>query len=101
WGISRWHRGIFTEAGARRGSSDIQPDRPHEFDAVALGDDAGTQLEIELELAIDEFVLEVNVHEGARVEAGDFRQCQIVGADQHDGAAPDQRPNDALRADPS
>ena len=41
--------------------SNIQPDRPHQFDAIALGDDAGAQPEIEFESPVHQLVLKMHV----------------------------------------
>ena len=79
--------------------SNIQAERAHEFDAIALGDDAGAQLEIELKCAMLEFLLEMNVLQRSCFERGNIREGQIVRADQADGIPAEQRAKDALRAD--
>jgi len=78
---------------------DIQSDRAHELDAIALGDHAGPQFEIEFELAIHQLVLKVHILDGARLESGNIRQRKIMRADQTDRTLLDQCPNEALRPD--
>ncbi len=77
-----------TAAGGRNAASgsNIQSDRAHELDAVALGHDARPQFEIELELSVHEFVLEVHIPMARGFESRNIGERQIVGADQADGA---------------
>ena len=97
--ISWWRREISIELVLFTSFLHVQPDGAHQLDAVALGDDAGPQLEIELELAVHQFVLEMHVHDAPGVKSGNIGQGQIVRADQADRAALDQGANESLRAD--
>src|SRR6202000_2370019 len=67
--ISSWHRATSIEP-----KLNVQPDGAHQLDAIALGDDAGPQLEVELELAVHQFVLKMDILNGARFEPGYFRE---------------------------
>src|ERR1700683_503559 len=78
----------------------IQSDRAHQLDAVALGDDSAMQHEIEMQLAVDEFVLEMHIPESAVIEPGNIREREIMGPDQPNCPPLDQAPYDAFRADP-
>src|SRR5450631_981510 len=79
--------------------SNIESDRPHELDAVALGNDAGMQLEVKTQLAVAKLVLKVNVLQGACLESGNVGERQVMSADEADRSPFDQCTNDAVRSD--
>src|SRR5581483_7144700 len=78
--------------------SDLQPDRSHEFQTIAFGNYALAQLIVKANFSIPEFVLEVNVMDLSLVLAANLSERKIVGADDSDGAALEQRPHQAFRA---
>ena len=57
------------------------------------------QLEVELHAAVDQLVLEMQIAQALAAGDLDFRQREVVSADQPDRAAAEQSTNDALRAD--
>ena len=67
-------------------SSDFEADEAHEFDSVAVRDDAVAELVVELHFAVFDFVLEVDVVEGVGVDGGEVGEGEVVGADEADGS---------------
>src|SRR5579859_4598028 len=78
---------------------DVNPDGTHQLDAVAGGDYAGTELVIEGELALFEFLLKMDIAHAAGEELFERGQGQIMRGHQADGPVVQQHTQDSLRAD--
>ncbi len=77
--------------------SNVQPDRPHQGQGVALVDHSGPHLVVEGQLAIVvEVVGEVDVFGPRGEAAGDLGQGQVVGGEEADGPPVDQATDDRL-----
>src|SRR5215469_3181892 len=95
--LTRPLRSVICSAGWH--PSDLEPDGSHQFEAVALGDDALAQAIVEFHAPIFKLILEVNVVQVGADRAVHLGQGEVMGADQPNGAAVDQGQNDAFGAD--
>jgi hypothetical protein len=77
-------------------ASNVETYQAHQFDAVTFGDDAVMQFEVETHFAISDGVLEVNVAEVAAQLHVHVSECEVVGANEADGSAAEQRADYAL-----
>jgi len=74
----------------------LDPDEPHQFDAVAFGDNAIVQLEIEGHSAVPNVVLEMDVVEAVVLLSADVGEREVVRADEANCAAREQGTHDAF-----
>ena len=79
--------------------SDLEADRAHELEGVALLDDAGSHAVVELHAPLDDLVLEVHVAGDRREGVGDTREGEVVGGDQAERPACQKPANHGLGAD--
>src|SRR5262249_36045922 len=78
------------------GSGNVQANRPHQFNAVAGGDNAGAEAVIERELVVLKPLLKMNVDHAIRKGLFQRGQGEIVRGDQPDGAMANQGAQNAL-----
>ncbi len=71
--------------------SDVEADRAHQLEGVAARHDAGPQAVVEVHPAVLELILEVHVRGARREVVGDLREREVVGGDEPDRAARDER----------
>src|SRR5258708_30805143 len=76
----------------------FKPDRPHQFEAVALRNYAVSQFVVESHSAVLQLILEMNITQMALGRIADVGQCQVMRAHQPNRAALDQRAHNSLRA---
>src|SRR5882672_47729 len=76
----------------------LKPDRPHQFEAVALRNYAISQFVVESHSAVLQLILEMNITQMALGRIADVGQCQVMCAHQPNRAALDQRAHNSLRA---
>jgi len=79
---------------------DIQADRPHQFEPIALGDNSVTELVIERDPSVRQFVLKVDIAKAsiARFDTN-VGQREIVCADQADRSALHQSAQNSFGSD--
>src|SRR5689334_982837 len=78
--------------------SDLQPDRTHQFHAVALSYHTLAQSEIECHPTVPQLVLKVHVVEHTLAESREVGHGEIVSGDQPNGATRNESPHDPFRA---
>ena len=78
--------------------ADLQPNRTHERQGIAVLDDARAHAIVESHLAILEPVFEVDVHDRGRQLVGDLGQGQVMRGHQADRAQVDQAADDPFGA---
>src|SRR5690349_9529485 len=95
-------RGLFcaiSRAPATTAILNIQANHTHQFERIAMRDDAVADLVIKRHLAIFDLVLQMDIFDTAREDRVDFGQRQIVRRHHADRTTLEHGPDDALGGD--